>query len=423
MTGLTQTLTMKRGKGNTCNLQTKRFRDGLMKYCFGAPYVCSELAKGTVSAGAFAHPAFLKKHHFANIKKPLYLSCSEEDHTFNQESRRTALQILQAGKKTYHLQLFSGVEHGFALRGNMDNAYERYVKEQSLQGIVQWFDFWLSLEVCLLLHCLRIHAHDSTGEVGNGRATAILLARQGAKVALVDYNVDWAQETKRMIDLDGGQSVVIQADVTDEESCKNAVAQTVEAFGTVNILVNIVGVGGVMGDATKLDLAAWDRDFRINVTSMVLMSRHAIPEMRKNGRGAIVNMSSVSGLLGGNPSLLYPTTKGAIIQMTRAMAAQHGPENIRVNCVCPGMVFTPMVRGRGMTDEMRQARINQNLLKQEGTGWDVGYAILFLCSKEAKWITGLIMPVDGGTTAGKADRPALKADTLAENITGIPNKI
>jgi NAD(P)-dependent dehydrogenase (short-subunit alcohol dehydrogenase family) len=78
-------------------------------------------------------------------------------------------------------------------------------------------------------------------------------------------------------------------------------------------------------------------------------------------------------VLGGNPSLLYPTTKGAIIQMTRAMAAQHGPENIRVNCVCPGMVFTPMVRGRGMTDEMRQARINQNLLKQEGTGWDVGY--------------------------------------------------
>lgn len=98
-----------------------------------------------------------------------------------------------------------------------------------------------------MLHCLRIHAHDSTGEIGNGRATAILLARQGAKVALVDYNVDWAQETKRMIDLDGGQSVVIQADVTDEESCKNAVAQTVEAFGTVNILVNIGKPKGILG--------------------------------------------------------------------------------------------------------------------------------------------------------------------------------
>lgn len=128
-----------------------------------------------------------------------------------------------------------------------------------------------------------------------------------------------------------------------------------------------------MGDATKVDMDAWDRDMRINVTSMVLMSRYAIPEMRKNGRGAIVNISSVSGLLGGNPSLLYPTSKGAIIQMTRAMAAQHGQENIRVNCVAPGMVFTPMVRSRGIDENLRKARIGQNLMKKEGTGWDVGY--------------------------------------------------
>ncbi|OAL23850.1 hypothetical protein AYO20_10870 [Fonsecaea nubica] len=263
------------------------------------------------------------------------------------------------------------------------------------------------------------------GEIGNGRATAILLARQGAKVALLDINVSWAEETKRMIDAEGGISTVIRADVTDESSCKDAVAKTVELFGTVTILVNVVGVGGAMGDATALDLAAWDRDMRINVTSMVLMARHVVPEMRKVGRGAIVNVSSVSGLLGGNPSLLYPTSKGATIQMTRAMAAQHGTENIRVNCVCPGMVFTPMVRSRGISDDMRQARINQNMLKQEGTGWDVGYAILFLCSKEARWITGLIMPVDAGTTAGKsvADRPALPADVLAEQMTGIPNRV
>lgn len=148
-----------------------------------------------------------------------------------------------------------------------------------------------------------------------------------------------------------------------------------------------------MGDATTINLDAWERDFRINVTSMVMMSRFAIPEMRKQGRGSIINMSSVSGckymcftfsidskltcyeVLGGNPSLLYPTTKGAIIQMTRAMAAHHGKENIRVNCVAPGMVYTPMTRGRGMTDEMRQARINQNLMKKEGTGWDVGYGM------------------------------------------------
>ncbi|KAF8858711.1 NAD(P)-binding protein [Acephala macrosclerotiorum] len=381
-------------------------------YCFGAPYVCNELAGDTVTAGAFAHPAFLKEHHFFNLKKPLFLSCSEIDHTFDTQSRRRAIDILQEIKVPYQTQLFQGVEHGFALRGNMEKPYER---ELILHPIFGSFDF--SGEVAIVTGA----GSRMAGEIGNGRATAILLARQGAKVALLDYNTEWAAETKRMISAEGGISEVIQTDVADEGSCKNAVARTIELFGSVHILVNIVGVGGAMGDATKIDMNAWDRDFRINVTSMVLMCRHAIPEMRKNGRGAIVNMASVSGLLGGNPSLLYPTSKGAIIQMTRAMAAQHGPENIRVNCVAPGMVFTPMVRERGMTDEMRQARINQNLMKQEGTGWDVGYAILFLCSKEAKWITGLIMPVDGGTTAGKADRPALKADVLAERNTGIPN--
>ncbi|KAL1847804.1 hypothetical protein Daus18300_013846 [Diaporthe australafricana] len=214
------------------------------------------------------------------------------------------------------------------------------------------------------------------GEIGNGRATAVLLARHGARVALLDNNLEWVQETKRMIDAEGGISEAIQTDVTDEESCKKAVAKTVELFGAVHILVNIVGVGGVVGDATKLDLKGWDRDFRINVTSMVLMCRYAIPEMRKSGRGAIVNMSSVSGIMGGNPSLLYATSKGAIIQMTRAMAVHHGKDGIRVNCVAPGMVYTPMVRSRGggMSDDMRQARINQNLLGTEGTAWDVGYA-------------------------------------------------
>jgi NAD(P)-dependent dehydrogenase (short-subunit alcohol dehydrogenase family) len=218
-----------------------------------------------------------------------------------------------------------------------------------------------------------------------------------------------------MIDAESGtsSSVVIHVDVTSPSSCQKAVAETIHHFGTIHILVNIVGVGGTSGDATSLNLDEWDRDMRINVTSMVHMSRFVIPEMRKNGRGAIVNLSSVSGLLGGNPGLLYPTSKGAIIQMTRAMAAHHGRENIRVNCVAPGMVFTPMVRGRGMTAEMREARIGQNLMKREGDAWDVGYAIVFLCSREAKWITGVVLPVDAGTTAGKADRPALSGDTLA----------
>lgn len=201
-----------------------------------------------------------------------------------------------------------------------------------------------------------------------------------------------------MIDAEGGISEAIEADVTDEESCQKAVARTVALWGTVHILVNIVGVGGAPGDATTLSLAAWDRDLRINLTSMVLMARHVIPIFRRQRRGTIVNMSSVSGLLGGNPSLLYPTSKGAIVQLTRAMAAQHGKEGIRVNCVAPGMVYTPMVMARVGSEENRKRRVGQNLMGVEGTGWDVGWAVVFLCSKEARWITGVVLPVDAGVS-------------------------
>ncbi|KAF2653960.1 alpha/beta-hydrolase [Lophiostoma macrostomum CBS 122681] len=117
-------------------------------YCFGAPYVCDELAStapDACSAGAFAHPAFLKEHHFQKLEKPLFLSCAEIDHTFDAESRNKAVDIMSAGKKTWNVQIFSGVEHGFALRGNMNDKYERWVKESSLQSIVGWFDLWLGL--------------------------------------------------------------------------------------------------------------------------------------------------------------------------------------------------------------------------------------------------------------------------------------
>ncbi|KAL0576950.1 hypothetical protein V5O48_005021 [Marasmius crinis-equi] len=213
------------------------------------------------------------------------------------------------------------------------------------------------------------------GEIGNGRATAIVLARQGAKVALLDYKLEAAQETKKMIDAEGGVSEVIQCDVSDEAACKAAVEKTVELFGKVNILVNVVGIFGPPGSAVEVDLDEWDRGMTVNVKSMVMMSRFAIPEMQKQGGGAIVSISSVSGLIGGTPSLLYATSKGTIVQLTRAMAAQHGPDRIRVNCVAPGMVYTPMVRGpQGMSDEVRQARTQQSLLKVEGTAWDVAHA-------------------------------------------------
>lgn len=236
--------------------------------------------------------------------------------------------------------------------------------------------------------------------IGNGRASAVLLAREGARVGLIDNVREWAVETERMIEAEGGECLVLECDVTDPESCRAAVAGVVGKWGKLDVLVNNVGIGGPPGTAVDVDLAAWEDGIRVNVTSMMLMARHAIPEMVRTGGGSIVNMSSVAGLTGGHPNLLYSMTKGAVVNLTRSMAAHHGRDGIRVNAVAPGMVFTPMVASRGMPDELREQRRQRSLLQTEGTGWDVGYAVLFLASEEARWITGVTLPVDAGTTAG-----------------------
>lgn len=235
--------------------------------------------------------------------------------------------------------------------------------------------------------------------IGNGRAAAILLARRGARVLVLDTDERAAQATADHIAQEGGLALALIADVSREQDCQAAVALAVSQWGRVDVLVNNVGIGGPPGDATSVDLAAWEQGLRINVTSMMLMARFAVPEMARQGRGAIVNLASVAGLLGGSTGLLYQTSKGAVVNMTRGMATQHAAQGIRVNCVAPGMVYTPMVYARGMSDELRQARRNRSLLKTEGTGWDVGEAVVFLASEAARWITGVILPVDAGTTA------------------------
>ena len=235
--------------------------------------------------------------------------------------------------------------------------------------------------------------------IGNGRGAAILLAREGAKVALVDANHDWAARTQEMIAAEGGESAVNEGDVSRLEDCRRIVAETLMNWGRVDVLVNNVGIGGPPGTAVEVDLDGWNHGLLINVTTMMLMAKVAIPEMRKRGRGAIVNIASVAGLRGGHPNLLYATSKGAVINMTRAMAAQHGKEAIRVNCVCPGMVYTPMMYAGGMSPEMREARRRRSLLQTEGTGWDIGAAVVYLASDRARWLTGAILPVDAGATA------------------------
>jgi NAD(P)-dependent dehydrogenase (short-subunit alcohol dehydrogenase family) len=242
--------------------------------------------------------------------------------------------------------------------------------------------------------------------IGNGRAIAMTLAREGADVVLVDMNREWALVTEEMITAEStktggayGRCLVLQADVSKEADCQQIVDQTLDAFGRIDVLVNNVGLMGPKGTAVEVDPDEWDRIMRINVKSVMLMSKFCIPVFRKHGKGAIVNISSIAGIRGGHENLLYPTSKGALVNMTQSMAAHHGPEGIRVNAVAPGLVYTPMVGGEGMPAELRENRQRQSLLQTEGTGWDVAKAVAFLASEDARWITGVILPVDAGLTS------------------------
>jgi NAD(P)-dependent dehydrogenase (short-subunit alcohol dehydrogenase family) len=239
----------------------------------------------------------------------------------------------------------------------------------------------------------------SAGEgIGNGRAAAILFAREGAKVLLVDRKRELADATRAMIAAEGGEAVAFEADVTRSDDCRAMVEAAVARWDKLDILQNNVGIGGA-GRAPDVDEALWDRVLRVNVTSMMLAAKHAIPAMIASGGGAIVNISSIAAL---RPRGLtpYATSKGAVEALTRGLAADHARDGIRVNCIEPGPVFTPMVYAAGMSDEIRERRRKASPLRIEGTGWDIGYASLFLVSDEARYITGVVLPVDGGVLLG-----------------------
>jgi NAD(P)-dependent dehydrogenase (short-subunit alcohol dehydrogenase family) len=236
----------------------------------------------------------------------------------------------------------------------------------------------------------------SRGEgVGNGKATAVLFAREGAKVVLVDRKLDAVNETLAMIEAEDGTASSFHADVTSDDDCKALVDFTMDQYGRLDILDNNVG-NSYRKTVVDIEPEQWDEYMTLNLKSMVLTSKHAIPRMIESGGGSIINISSISGVRSGKDPV-YTASKAGVIGLTISMAGDHGREGIRVNAIAPGPVYTPMVAWR-LSDEQRAYRKDTTALGTEGTPWDVGWAAVFLASDESKWVTGSVLTVDGGSS-------------------------
>lgn len=253
-----------------------------------------------------------------------------------------------------------------------------------------------------------VGAGQTPGEtIGNGRATAVLLAREGASVIVVDRDLDSAEETVAMIRDEGGAASAFRADVTNDEDVRGLMATVAERHGALDILHNNVGASIALGDAVAAEITeeAFDRSFAVNLKSAWLASKHALPLLRRPG-GSIVNISSMAAWET-YPLLGYKTMKAAVIAMTENMAAALAGEGVRVNTILPGLINTPMAiearvaqgTPRAEVIAARDRRIP--LGRKMGTGWDVAYAALFLHSDEARFITGVSLPVDGGGWIGR----------------------
>ncbi|MFJ4828639.1 SDR family NAD(P)-dependent oxidoreductase [Streptomyces sp. NPDC088747] len=237
--------------------------------------------------------------------------------------------------------------------------------------------------------------------IGNGRAAALTYAREGADVLVVDRDLDSAEETAELIRKEDGTALAHRADITVEADCESIARAALDAYGRIDILHNNVGVVPA-GRTEDLSAGAWRRGFEINLTGMWLTCKAVLPHMRERGSGAIVNISSMAGLLAGGETIAYNTSKAAVHSLTRSLAIEYAPHGVRVNCVAPGMMDTPMgvdanARAGGVSrEEVAAKRAAMVPMRRQGNGWDVAQAALFLASDEAAFITGVVLTVDGG---------------------------
>ena len=242
-------------------------------------------------------------------------------------------------------------------------------------------------------------AGSADGLIGIGVATAVVFASQGAKVGIVDISRERAEMTRRMIEAVGGECVVAVGDLTSPDENERCVAEVAGAFGRLDTLVNSAAIVGDAGSPIETGLEQWNATLALNVTAAMLAAKHAIPHLRSAGGGAIVNISSIAGTHGFGAGA-YAASKAALIGLTKDWAYLHGREGIRVNCLVLGHVYTPM--GSSGNEVLREQRRRSGILGTEASAWDVAWPAVFLASEEARWITGVALPVDAGTTAATA---------------------
>ena len=247
---------------------------------------------------------------------------------------------------------------------------------------------------------------------GNGKAAAVLYAREGAKVFAVDNRLEAVEETRTIIEDARGVCAAHRADVTDEREVAAMVAACVEKFGGIDILHNNVGGSGPGAAILETDLDDWNAVLARNVTAAFMTIKAVLPHMERQGGGAIVNISSIAGISHiGVPSTAYSAAKGALNQLTQNIAVEYAARNIRANCVAPGLMDTPFIlrekdgvpnhvrKGYATVEEYHAARSAKIPMRRMGDGWDVARAALFLASEDAAYITGQCLAVDGGVTA------------------------